>query len=259
MTELRAREKALFLDPRRAGGSACDGYDRIYVGAEFCERLLPSVAKLETVLSRSTKASLPLTLVTPYLTSAGMSRLSVLLRFLSRRGPEAMEVVCNDWGTLHLLGTRYRGRFQPVLGRLLMGRWIWSHDGPPDAFLDFIRGRGISRLEFNCYRHLECMGPRLARQGMRGHLYWPYAFLATTRFCLLGGESGGHFRQSIDSCKRQCLHRSGALVIRRPPGARLRISGNTLFIRDTTLPQKGLVEVDRLVDIRHYGMPRHDY
>jgi hypothetical protein len=159
MTVPRAREKALFLDPRLAGGPACDGYDRIYIGTEFCERLLPSVAMLETVLSRRAKAALPLTLVTPYLTDAGMGRVEKLLRLLSRRGPEAMEVVCNDWGTLHLLGTRYRGRFQPVLGRLLMGRWIWSRDGPPDAFLDFIRGRGISRLEFNCYRHLECMGP----------------------------------------------------------------------------------------------------
>ena len=187
MLKIRARERALFIEPGFRDWPQTEGYDRIYFGSEFCEKLLPTVETEEAIMSDRPRGRPQFTLVTPYLTDAGMKNLAVLLECLARKGPESLEIVFNDWGTLNLMACEYGGRFQAVLGRLLTTQRIWARRGPPDAFMDFMRARGIFKMEFNSYQHWEFSRPKLVEQKMQGHLYWPYAYLATSRFCLLAG------------------------------------------------------------------------
>ncbi|MDP7294889.1 MAG: hypothetical protein QGG24_06170, partial [Vicinamibacterales bacterium] len=52
---------------------------RVYLGNEFCERLIPSVQLLERAHTAAAERGLALTLLTPYVTDDGIDRLRPLL------------------------------------------------------------------------------------------------------------------------------------------------------------------------------------
>ncbi len=85
--------------------------NRIHLGNEFCERLLPTPSELLQVQQQAQQLELDFCLVTPMLTDAGFKRLDALLPLLA----EGAEVVINDWGTLQQLRADYPG-LVPVLG-----------------------------------------------------------------------------------------------------------------------------------------------
>ena len=88
-------------------------YHRVYVGSEFCERLIPAEKEVKTALKFCEKNGLGFTLVTPPLTYWGVARVKDILEIL----PEETEVVINDWG---ILKDVKRLKLTPVLGRLLV-------------------------------------------------------------------------------------------------------------------------------------------
>jgi len=93
------------------------GYDRLYFGSEFCEKLIPGQGELKRALAYAVKRELSFSLVTPYVTNKGMNELLPLFDALAAsRVP--CEVIINDWGVLRLVNRKYKS-FYPVLGRLL--------------------------------------------------------------------------------------------------------------------------------------------
>lgn len=109
------------------------GFDYIYIGDEFCQRLLPDSETIRSVANQCAANGARLTLVTSYLTGEGIDRLKALLDYIISNSI-ACELVINDWGVLELL-ENYPARFRVIVGRLLVSRYLskFHYQGPETA------------------------------------------------------------------------------------------------------------------------------
>lgn len=111
-------EQAVWLDWCRAEYETASA-DRVYLGHETCQDLLPPPERAVALARRYRAQGLGLTLVTPVLTEAGLARAVRLVECLLLECDE-LEVVCSDWGLLNYLCEHGLG--EPVIGRLLAGQ-----------------------------------------------------------------------------------------------------------------------------------------
>ncbi|MCF6753398.1 hypothetical protein L3X16_12200 [Pseudomonas stutzeri] len=223
--------------------------ERIHLGNEFCERLLPTVVELRDAMDTLSQQRLALTLVTPMLTDAGMRRLTPLLALL----PDGCEVVVNDWGTRQRM-TAYPA-LVPVLGRLLnkmikdprlpSPQWsaLHPHQGQSTHFQRFMDHQGISQVEMDVppFAHAEQFNS--GRLGLSVHL--PYGYAVKGRMCRIGSLglpdeqrfSAGH------GCHKECLS-YWAEVEREGPCSAAELSGfqrgNTQFYRHSRAMSEAL-------------------
>jgi hypothetical protein len=230
-----------------------DNFARIYFGAEFCERLIPAPDDVVQIAAFVRDRGLALTLMTPYVTDAGLERVAPVLDALRALSMPA-EVVFNDWGMLHLLRHEYP-EFVPVMGRLLnktkRGPRIMNIldklPGPcrnyfescvlsVNAACDFLKERSVYRMEFDNQLQgirLDDTDPEIMKS-----LHVPYVFVSTTRYCL---SAGCDDQQRMDfvgvaECGRQCREYVFQLdnpVMRVP----LLRKGNAMFYVHDQLPQ----------------------
>jgi hypothetical protein len=235
------RTQSWFVPPVDDDPAAWRNFDRLYVGHEFCEHLLPTPADVERVIAAKPAAT-PLTLVTPYVTDAGLVRVRELAdRFLADGAFD--EWVFNDWGVFRLLRERW-GR--PVLGRLLTRqlrdpRWLSLKREAPqnhghiddlalnEDFVRFLLDNGVRRVELDVIPTAWQWLP----EDLRGSMYRPYTYASTTRHCLTANlDRRGNCSSRIPAgCGRECLERP--LVFRHEAlKCDLFLRGNTLFFRN---------------------------
>jgi len=244
------REYALFINQADKLHYLTDEYRRVYFGDEFCERLLPSPQELTRMMAQVRDAGRAFTLVTPYVTEAGLAQAGALLALL----PAGTEVVFNDWGVFRMLRSGYPG-LVPVMGRLLTkikrGPRIMNFlDRLPEAALAhyrttnldvpryqrFLEDNAIGRAELdNPLQGLDLSG---VSKKLRLSLYIPFAYVTTTRFCLTANADKPEKKGFIGvfPCQRECrtytFYLDNAamttLLIRR---------GNTIFFRNTAIPE----------------------
>jgi len=244
------REYALFVNQAEKLHYLTDDYRRVYFGDEFCERLLPSAAELIRVMEQVRDVGLSFTLVTPYVTEAGLAQVVELFKLL----PPATEVVFNDWGVFRLLRMEYSD-LVPVMGRLLTkikrGPRIMNFlDTLPKVAVEhyrtsnldvpryqrFLEENNICRAELdNPLQGLDVSG---VSKNLSLSLYIPFAYVTTTRFCLTANADKPDKKGFIGvfPCQKECrtytFYLDNAamttLLIRR---------GNTIFFRNTTIPE----------------------
>jgi hypothetical protein len=255
-------EKAIFVS-RIANLKYVTGeYTRLYFGAEFCENLIPSREDADSVLRFVSEKGMDLTLVTPFVTNKGMERLKSAAAFILGR-MQGAEIVVNDWGALHWLSMEY-ARASLVLGRLLTkqkrGPRILNLAGRvPAAMIEhfqrssadgpllsgFLSANGITRIEFdNLLQGVARSGGRL-----KGSLYFPYAYVTTTRFCLTAshGSCGGAPLRAVPPCRKECLDKTFTLRHKQMP-VELLLKGNTQFFKNERVPDDlSRLNIDRTV------------
>ncbi len=202
-------EKALLLD----GAASPDfrelkrsGTDRIYIGHEFCERLLPGKDELIRVMELARGAGVKVTLLTPFLSEKGTRKFKELITEAVKPGAPELETVFNDWGAAGML--REVPRIKKVMGRVLSSRYMLCAEFPAE-FLDVLDEIKVDAVEFNSATHFRAVREQLRDRGIRIHFHWPFAYLTATRFCSSVTLSGGYFRDSIVSCSRECADVSG--------------------------------------------------
>lgn len=253
---------------KKSGGleAALKGFERFYVGPEFCENLLDAGLCAEAAWLQ--KRGKKVCLLTPLLSEKGAARLEAVFRKLLKlagRGeldPAGLEVTVNDFGAVEL-AKRNRLPFALNAGRLLHDN-VFDDTGKDDITvhnglaLDFFRGLGIRRFE------LSTLGVRPAvnfargdifgfdRRAFRLTLHYPYLNLTSTRTCPVGMRDTPPMEaaRGVD-CARECLVSSFELA---HPSIRekLLVRGNTVFL---DFPQKfyasekdlARMNVDRLV------------
>lgn len=261
---MRTVEQALYVSTQKGFGCATNDFTRLYYGAEFCERLLPTAADLDAAIAFAAGRAMAFTFMTPFVTDAGLDALERLLEVLAASLPEA-EVVVNDWGVLHLVRTEHPG-LTPVLGRLLnkskRGPRIMQilEQVPPEtkayfqgtnldvpAAARFLGQQGIGRVEFDNLLQGLCLDG--ADPHIRRSLYLPYAVVSATRFCLTAScdDPDKMAAVGVFPCGRQCLRYSFNLynpVMTRPLVRR----GNAIFFVNETIPDiVARQQVDRIV------------
>jgi len=238
-------------------------FSRLYFGNEFCEQLIPSITELRPVLDFVGENSLDFTLVSPYATEKDLGRLEVLFREVARRQPGS-EVVFNDYGVLRVLNSRY-GELEPVMGRLLhkmkRGPRLMTVIGklPPSTveyfrgsnltvpiLVEFLNQHGVKRVELD--NLLQGFDFSLD-DNLSASLYFPYAYITTTRFCLTAACDMSEREEIIGifPCKRECQRYTFYLRSEVMPVILIR-KGNTIFFENEVLPE-GLEErgINRIV------------
>jgi hypothetical protein len=246
--------------------ASVDGYSRVYYGAEFCQWRMPSIASVKKAYFTARDAGLGFTLLTPWVTDAGMKKLRAILKALSsnapsypplklRGGSEAggvmeIEVVVNDLGALYMLKEEFPKIFTPVLGRLLVkqkrcprvpgimedlpeaGREVYLHAGVDDPVAGkFLRSFGVKRVELDL--PMQGLKVDLKCAPLKGSVYTPYAFVTTTRHCPASFD--GKAWQAFTGCRlKGCL--KNVLALHNPAHEEpILMRGNTQFVKSGPL------------------------
>ncbi len=257
-----AREHALFISHSDNLHYLTDDYQRLYFGDEFCERLLPSSGELAAAISAAAGQGVPFTFVTPYVTERGLQSVEQLLAQL----PGGTEVVFNDWGVLRRLRSSHPDLI-PVMGRLLTkikrGPRIMNFIDrlPPDAldhlrrtnlgvdvYRNFLSDNGVVRVEID--NPLQGLDLSDVPDGLHLSLHIPFAYVSTTRFCLVANcddpEKKGFI--GVFPCGREC--RKYTFFLDNSVMTTLLIrKGNTIFFKNTNVPQelRDAANIDRVV------------
>jgi len=260
---MRYKECAFFLRNNSLPVDFNRQFEHLYLGDEFCERRLPSILDLENLLNRKEYRNLKFTLVTPYLTDAGIEKLSQLLRFIVSEEFILQGMVINDWGTLMLL-REHHCKFQIALGRILVSRYLKEEHGEglqglrdqnsirkpyfnfPDPVIDSFKRENISALEFNSYHHLLLTRQQLMNHGFKVHTYYPFIYLTTSRYCSANEEFSAYFRKSIQSCDKSC-DKLTAQISNSKYSHSIFINGNAFFVRERNQGVLAELEADRLI------------
>lgn len=250
-------EKALFLPPGEV--PSLSGFDRLYIGSEFCPWTFPSLSRIRQGLQLARSAQLPLTLVTPIFGEFfGVQLKSILAGVLGDFLP-GDEVVISDWGAYQLI-REIAPHQEIVLGRSLSGQkrgpQILDLPLTPEQIEYFQASRfygaearqllaelGISRIELdNPPQGILPVPPPL-----RASLHTPYAMVTSSRNCPFRHGEGD----------RGCSVPCGEVFVLRTPQSALPLlqGGNSQFVEITTLPRNFLeLRVDRFVI--HTVLPR---
>ncbi len=178
-------------------------FTRCAYGNEFCEHLIPSPWQLEAVLTAASEREMSLTLLTPYVSDAGIQLLKPLFEMLSENVES--EVVFNDWGVLNLLRREFP-HVKPVQGRLMnkslrdprvTGVYAAS-EAPAQALVSlrrsnldcasytgFLSGLGVQSVELD--NLLQGVDLSFAENGVKASAYVPFGFISTSRICMAAG------------------------------------------------------------------------
>lgn len=254
-------------DLEKSGGldAALKGFERFYLGPEFCENLLDeSLCEDAAWLQGRGKK---ICLLTPLLSEKGAVQLDSVFKQLSKLAksgaidPAGLEVTANDFGAIEL-ARRRRLPFRLNAGRLLRDNVfddtfeaVKVHNG---LALDLFREYGITRYE------LSTIGMRPSVNFAKGRLYgfdrkdfsitlyYPYFNLTSTRTCLVGMRDVPQEEPArLVNCAREC--RISSFELAHPSiKEKLLVRGNTVFLE---FPEKfyasekdlARINVDRLV------------
>jgi len=254
-------EQAIFISRVQNLKYSNSKYTRLYFGNEFCQRLIPSLEDIRVIRDFISKYQMKFSFVTPYVTNDGILTLRPLLEHVIKNFPGA-EIVVNDWGILRLIRREFN---YPVLA---LGRLLTKQKrGPmnmnlkkrlPQTMLqhfqesnidvpilgDFLVDNGIKRVELdNLLQGIIRENPSL-----EASLYFPFAYVTTTRFCLTASSGFRRkFLRSIPYCNKECQKYSFRLKHKKMP-VNLFLKGNTQFFENKHLPDDlNSLNIDRLV------------
>ncbi len=221
---------------------------RVYFGNEFCQRLIPGLEQVKEALKESQKRGLKFTLVTPYVSDAGIDKLEPLFKYLDGLNDRSLEVVLNDPGTMDMIG-EYKN-LTPVLGRLKdpmkrMARFVnqmpqltppqqealSSSDITIELYQKFLMDMGFSRIEMD----LVPQGIKINFNNLpfRASFYYPWTYITTGRICEMGSlnqEDNEKFTV-YNPCQKECQKYYSSWFTEFP-GASNKIFafGNTVFM-----------------------------
>lgn len=250
-------------------------FSRCAYGNEFCEHLIPSPDQLEAVVTAARDREIGLTLLTPYVTDAGIDLLRPLFEVLSANGES--EVVFNDWGVLNLLRREFSG-LKPVQGRLMnkslrdprvTGVYAAS-DAPAPALVSlrrsnldcasytgFLSGLGVESVEVDNLP--QGVDLSFAENGVKASAYVPFGFISTSRICMAAGihyDKRDKFQPGAP-CHHECQTHLLEYAYTNTPfenrDQKFYLKGNSYFYVHTEAMLRGLFEqaraglIDRIV------------
>lgn len=226
-------------------------YHYIYCGDEFCELRLPSVEEVRNIHETYVGRDQMMVLVLPYVTNKGVKRCEQVLQYM-RDYVDMYEVVINDWGLLPVVyHEAERGRV--IAGRLLVSRYYSQvhmdrhrNEGMfPATFIEFLRECKIDRLEFNALRHVQVVHDQLMHEGIKAHLYVPFSYTTTSRYCSSACGYTRHDHTPQSQCTKPCEQSWGCVSDNRFAEG-LVLDGNT-YHRYHDVREADLDSIDRVI------------
>jgi len=216
-------ERAVSITPLELGAltrKVLQGYERVYLGSEFCQHLLPSLDEVRELKDKGVKE---LTVLTPLLPTAQLRSFLKLFDRILGLFPGA-ELSLGDLGLMRAVNRAYGGSVPLLLAR------------PVSA--DFIRmdERFLARFfSENNLRLLETDEPdRIAAfrgRGVKFSFHYPFKYLSMTRLCpfMKGGV-----------CSRACAGRTLKIQQTAPYRGSFFLKNNFYFAENRGLPPEGV-------------------
>lgn len=227
------------LGSKGALAEALAKFERFYIGAEFCENLLPEAAALKRTAGFFLGKGRKVSVVTPPVSERGLKALRKIFLALKPLACDGLELTVNDFGALEL--ARDCGLELKVNAGRLMYENLFRIRGSVFQLvnsyaLHFFTGRGINRFEVSAvgarqltnFRRAADLGFSLSEFHLT--LYYPYLNMSSTRTCLLGTpEIPPHESPAGINCRREC--ETASFEVRYPAvRERLLVKGNTVFL-----------------------------
>ena len=262
-------ERCLKLGPRlppssqikRLVSGAALKFDRLYIGEEFCENLLPGPKQLAACAGALLAEGKKVCVLTPPVSEKGLAVLADLFAGLKKIKNRAgnLDLTVNDFGALELAGKSRLG-VKLNAGRLLRHNAFQTDKDSLRVIdtrcLEAFAELGISRFEVAvASKKFRTNFPRVSEKAGAGDfrltMYYPYYNITSARTCLLGTpEAGRHGSVRTIDCRREC--ETAAFEIVHPfIKEKIVMRGNTLFLRFTGElgAEKSLLasRIDRLV------------
>ena len=209
-------------------------YSRIYLGNEFCPRLLPLKKELKEIIDIVRKSKFNFTFLTSQLDSIGFKNVERIVRQLDKE-QLLEEIVVNDYGLLYYIRKNFPD-CQIILGRML-SRFLTLYKE------SFFRQIGIKRLEFDNLKEIKRDGAD------KISYYYPYSLFFVTRYCPVASINKNKSKNhGIINCSKECL-KIGRLSVDGNIFTKTAIlKGNAQFMKNRvvfeSLAKKG---VDRLI------------
>lgn len=247
------------------------GFERIYIGNDYCEKNLKSNEIIKLIEFYKNKK---ITLLLPFLTDIGLKKVILILKTLDKYKLKSFEIVFNDWGTFYYLRKNYP-KMKLVLGRLLTkqrkdprmdiilknkqehfkvfknavsSNIVQTKKVPTslldlfsinmvetDEMIDFLLKNNVSRIEID--NLIWSMSSNLSKK-IKVSLYFPYVLLTLTRYC---GAINNKYEKI---CNNDCIKQKKQI------SDKFFIKGNALYYKNDVLPNKNIINlnnIDRLV------------
>lgn len=237
-------EEAIFIKNINDISKVPENYKRIYYGEEFCENRLQSTKDFNNFYNAIRENGKELTIVFPYVTDKGLSKVKAILADLNNLSPE-FEVVANDWGTIHYIRKKYP-KAKIIAGRLLnkikrdprikaaeamLPKELYQSYKASNLLtkssIDLLKSLGINNIEFDC----PLQEVNLIESDLNYAVHYPFGYITTTRLCIKNTSTynNGHDYSCQD---RGCEYTTLEYKNKSFP-CRVFQKGNTVFYYNT--------------------------
>lgn len=244
-------EKAIIIN-NQTNLSKLSKFNRFYIGAEFCQNLLPSTDQIKKLFTNLKDKTIPISLITPIVTDIGIKKIDNLLAFLTNQKYNVDEIIINDFGVLNLIHRKYP-IFQPIIGRLLSPQLlpIEIETSPRSIYsIRFLEKEyGIQRIEMDNYNNNMKIDVPKSLKKIHFSIYTPYLYVTTTRRCLFPHLlSSKPKKYEKFRCHQECLNLKQDFIIKYPiVKERFYINKNTYFIKRKKISKNLKMNIDRIV------------
>jgi hypothetical protein len=253
-------ERAIFLDNFSGTQKQIENADRIYLGAQYCPRLLPSTTELEASFDRL--GDLPVSLLLPFIPQS-FHQAALDLIDLCLKAKPGSEIVAQNWGLVESIS---RKGGQPVIGRLLIKQpkdprllKLLETDSENrfeqlritqinSEAIKLIKSLNASRIEIDLPPWGLNLPEAIIESNLHVSVHLPYAVVSTTRYCKLAQIHSSRQLLQITDCQRQCKTLQYKLDHPDIPGDMV-LYGNTFLHKSAREPdmQQWPTVVDRQV------------
>lgn len=232
-------------------------YSRVYVGSEFCSKLMFSLSELEEVVSFVRSRNIGLSIATSYCNESNLPAYKIVIDFIRKKYPDA-EIIVNDWGVFNIC---VACSVKTVIGRLLVkqkrdprisdaldnlpleARSRVMDIGLNDSILNFLKSKNIKRIELNNVS--QGVNLENIKNNFDFSLHVPFVCVSVTRYCGLEFKNEPNEFEikecQAKACKNIELYNKDLkkLIFR---------SGNAFFYKNNILPENiQYSKIDRIV------------
>ena len=214
---------------------------RLYLGNEFCDRLIPNGIQFQWCINEIQQAGIHLSLVTPSVADKAMKKLAPAFETLKT----GSEVIVNDWGVLRVINKHYPD-LVPVAGRQLckmikdprLPSRQWTELYPSGVqgsqFQKLLLKFGIDRIALDAPPYVQ---PKFFdNPNMKQSVYTRQGYATRGRICKIGCmhlDSAAKFTAG-HGCQKECL-KIVSIMTRTSNASGSDLStyqrGNTLFYK----------------------------
>lgn len=209
-------EKVILINPN-TDLNKINKFDRVYIGSEFCQNLLPSHSEFKKILTKIDGKDI--SFITPPVNEAGLQKIDATVKYLVKY-IKNFEVVINDFGVLSLIHTKYPF-IEPVMGRIIskhiisLGTNYFIKD--TETIKKLNKDYNISRIEIdNRGKNTTIEIPKNINF-LKVSIYYPFLFISTTKKCIFP-HLLSQKNEKIENyhCNKECLSINKLFTMKYP-------------------------------------------